>query len=137
MLMLDATLVPQNTQVSGAGDGEPLDISAAAGRIFLLTLHITGIIEQQALDVSVWGSADGAAWGEKSLAAFPQKFYLGKHPLLLDLTAKPEIRLLRAHWQTNRWGRGDGVPSFEFNLTIKEVPAELLRETSSAASSRG
>ena len=137
MLMLDAYLVAQNTRVSGSGDGEALDISAARARIFLLTLHITAIIEQQALDVSVWGSADGTAWGEKSLAAFPQKFYLGKHPLLLDLTAKPDIRLLRAHWQTNRWGRGTGVPMFEFDLTIKEVPAEILRETAPAVSSRG
>ena len=63
--------------------------SGAAGRVFLLTLEITKIIEQESLDLSIFGSADGATWGAKSLVSYPQKFYCGQSPLLLDLTAHP------------------------------------------------
>ena len=62
--MLDTHLVPEKTTVTAKGDGAAVDVSAAAGATFLLTLHITSIVEQEALDVSVWGSPDGAAWGE-------------------------------------------------------------------------
>ncbi len=128
--MLQTFLVPEKTEVTAKGDGAPVDISAAAQRIFLLTLRITRIIEQQSLDVSVWGSADGTNFGQKALASFPQKFYTGEHPLLLDLTGQPDIKFLRAHWEVNRWGRGSPTPVFEFHLAVAEVPREVLQETS-------
>src|SRR5215471_10392284 len=124
--MVENFLVPDKTVVSAKGDGEAVDISSAANRVFLLSLDITRIIEQESIDVSIWGSADGAAWGDKSLAAFPQKFYAGQHPLLLDLAAHPEIKFLRAHWEVGRWGRGTDVPMFEFSLAVREVPKEVL-----------
>src|SRR5689334_2730605 len=128
--MIDTALVPEKTVVSAKGDGPAVDISSAAGKVFLLTLRITNIIEQESLDVSIWGSADGANFGQKSLATFPQKFYRGEHPLMLDLAAHPEIKFLRAHWEVNRWGRGSEVPMFELQLGLKEVPQELLKEVS-------
>jgi hypothetical protein len=131
--MIDAFLVPEKTVVSAKGDGPTVDVSGAASRVFLLTLVITNIIEQEALDVSVYGSADNAAWGAKPLAAFPQKFYRGEHPLLLDVGAHPEIKFARAHWEVNRWGRGTETPMFEFYLTMKEVPPEILREATAEA----
>ncbi len=127
--MFEALLVPANTVITAKGDGAAVDISSAAERIFLINLRITRVIEQESLDVSVWGSADGAAWGDKPLASFPQKFYVGEHPLLLDLGAHPEIKFLRAHWEANRWGRGAETPQFEFQVSVKEVPASLLAET--------
>jgi hypothetical protein len=132
--MLDAYLVPEKTTVTAKGDGAPVDVSAAAGSTLLATLHITHIVEQEALDVSLWGSADGTAWDPKSLAAFPQKFYVGQHPLLLDLSAHPDVKFLRAHWEVNRWGRGSETPTFEFHVTLKQVPKEVLAEA--AASTR-
>ena len=132
--MLDAYLVPEKTTVTAKGDGAALDVSAAAGATLLLTLHITRIVEQEALDVSVWGSPDGTAWGAKSLAAFPQKFYAGQHPLLLDLKQHPDVKFLRAHWDVNRWGRGLEAPMFEFHVTLKQVPQGVLAEA--AASTR-
>lgn len=126
--MIDAYLVSEKTAVTAKGDGAPLDVSAASGATFLVTLHITGIVEQESLDVSLWGSPDGAAWGAKALAAFPQKFYAGQHPLLVDLSAHPEVKFLRAHWEVNRWGRGPETPSFEFHVTLKQVPKEVLAE---------
>jgi len=70
----EAFLVPENTVVNVKGDGPTLDVSHAAGRVFLLTLAITNIIEQESLDVGVFGSPDGVTWDPKPTAAFPQKF---------------------------------------------------------------
>ncbi len=128
--MLDTFLIPANTLVNAKGDSPAVDISSAQSRVFLLTLNITNVIEQESLDVSIFGSPDGTAWGAKALSAFPQKFYRGQHPLLLDLTGQPD-KFLRAHWEVNRWGRGSEVPMFEFSVSLKEVPANVLQESSS------
>jgi hypothetical protein len=133
--MIDTFLVPQKTTVNAKGDGNAVDISPAANRVFLLTLQITKIVEQEALDVSLYGSSDGAAWSAKAVAAFPQKFYAGDHPLLLDLTAQSDVKFVRAHWEVNRWGRGTEVPMFEFFVSIKEVPADILKEAMADAQS--
>ncbi|MGH9503848.1 MAG: hypothetical protein ACRD20_13430 [Terriglobales bacterium] len=126
-------LVPEKTVVSAKGDGPTLDISGAGSRVFLLTLDITGIIEQEALDVSIYGSSDGAGWAAKPLIAFPQKFYRGQHPLLLDLSGHAEAKFIRAHWEVNRWGRGTETPMFEFHLTMREVPPDILKEATAEA----
>jgi len=117
--MLDRFLVPEIT-VEANGEGEPLDLAESAGKAFLLTLAVTRILEQQALDVSVWGSADGADWGAKPLSAFPQKFYEGVSQILLDLREKPEIKHLRVKWTVNRWGVGSPKPRFSFLLKMQE-----------------
>ena len=135
--MIDTYLVPDKTKVTAKGDGPAIDISAAQSRIFLLSLNIAEVIEQESLDVSVFGSADGAAWSAKALLSFPQKFYRGQHPLLLDLTRDVSTKFLRAHWEVNRWGRGTETPSFEFNLALKEVPATVLQETGTRVAGRG
>lgn len=126
--MMEAFLVPENTVVHAKGDGPTLDVSHAEGRIFLLTLAITNILEQESLDVSIFGSADGAAWDAKPVVAFPQKFYREEVPLLLNLTSRPEIKFIRAHWEVGRWGRGSETPMFEFFVTLREVPQEILAE---------
>lgn len=131
--MIDTVLVPAKTVVHAKGDGAPVDVSGAAHRVFLLTLAITNIIEQESLDVSLHGSSDGVNWEAKPIAAFPQKFYRGQQPLLVDLTQHPGSQFLRVHWEVNRWGRGAETPMFEFGVTIKEVPPELLREAAAEA----
>jgi len=133
--MTDAVLVPAKTVASAKGDGPAVDISGATNPVFLVTLAITKIIEQESLDVSIYGSADGAAWQPKSIAAFPQKFYCGESPLLLDLTAHPNVKFVRAHWEVARWGRGTETPMFEFGVTMKEVPADILKEAAAEAKS--
>jgi hypothetical protein len=55
-------------------------------------------------------------------------FYRGEYPLLLDLTRQPEVKVLRAHWEVNRWGRGSEAPWFEFSVQATEVSPELMRE---------
>ena len=133
--MIDTFLVPDKTVVKAKGDGPAIDVSAAGNRVFLLTLSISNIIEQESLDLSVYGSADGSVWGAKPLVSFPQKFYRGDHPLLLDLTQQPEVKFLRAHWEVNRWGRGTVTPMFEFRVAVKEVPSDVLNQAKAEAKS--
>jgi hypothetical protein len=128
-----ADLVAAKTVVTAKGDGAAADVSAATSRVFLLTLNITNIIEQESLDVSIYGSADGAAWSPKAIAAFPQKFYRDQAVLLLDLTAHPEVKFVRAHWDVARWGRGTETAMFEFGVTMREVPASILKEATAEA----
>ena len=125
---MEAFVVPENTVVNAKGDGPALDVSRAQGRIFLVTLAITNIIEQESLDVSIFASADGATWDPKPVAAFPQKFYREEAPLLLDLAARPEVKFIRAHWEVGRWGRGTETPMFEFSVKLREIPKEILAE---------
>ena len=126
--MVDTVLVAEKTVVSAKGDGPTVDVSDAASRVFLLTLEITCIVEQESLEISISGSADGAAWGAKPIVSYPQKFYCGESPLLLDLTGHSDVKFVRAHWEVARWGRGSETPMFEFGVRLKEVPADILRE---------
>ena len=124
----ESVLVPAGTVATTKGDGQAVDVSGATSRVFLATLSITTIIEQESLDVSIYGSPDGATWESKSIAAFRQEFYTGETPLLLDLTAHPNVKFVRAHWEMARWGRGTETPMFEFGVTLKPIPADVLRE---------
>jgi hypothetical protein len=131
--MIDTFLVAEKSVVSAKGDGPTVDLSDAASRVFLLTLEITKIIEQQSLEVNISGSGDGATWGAKPIVTFPQKFYCGQSPLLLDLTAHPDVKFVRAHWEVARWGRGTETPMFEFGVRLKEIPADVLSEAKAEA----
>jgi hypothetical protein len=124
--MMEAFLVPEKTVATAKGDGPAIELGASSTRVFLLNLAITEIIEQEALDVSVHGSADGTTFDPKPIVAFPQKFYCGEYPLLIDVSATPEVKAIRAHWEVNRWGRGTETPMFEFCVTVREVPQEIL-----------
>src|SRR5579863_8935438 len=131
--MIDVSLVHEKVVATCKGDGPCVELSGEASRVFLVTLAITKLIEQESLDVSIYGSADGAAWSAKSIAAFPQKFYCGESPLLLDLNAHPDVKFVRLHWEVARWGRGSETPMFEFDVRLKEVPPEVLREATEQA----
>ena len=134
--MLDTFLVPAKTVVTVKGDGSALDVTGVQHRVFLLTLAISSIVEQEALDVSIYASEDGVAWSAKPVAAFPQTFYRSEQPLLVDLTAHSAVRFLRAHWDVLRWGRGPEAPMFEFGVALKEVSSQILAEARSEAKSR-
>ncbi len=123
--MLPDFIVPETT-VSAKGEGPAVELGAAAGHMLLLTLGITEIVEQEALDVAIFGSADGEQWSEKPLRSFPQKFYRGAYQILCDLGAHLEVKFLRASWSVNRWGVGSQTPMFRFY-----VYAEPFSEASS------
>ena len=134
--MLDAYLIPEKTVITAKGDSQPLAIEEASSRVFLLTLSITSVVEQESIEVSVFTSADGTTWNAKPLATLPQKFYLGEYPTLVDLTSGPDAKFVRAHWEVSRWGRGPTGARFEIGLRCREVPAEALREAQLEAQTR-
>src|SRR5712691_11059917 len=123
--MLPDFLLPETT-IQEAGTGPELSLGDSHGGLIVLTLGITRIIEQESLDVSIWGSVDGAEWGAKPLIAFPQKFYCGTYQLLLDLRERPDIKFLRAKWQANRWGKGSPKPLFGIYVFAKRVEERTL-----------
>src|SRR6266852_3109836 len=98
--MLSKFFLPE-TVARVDGSGAAIALKAASGTPLLLTLGITRILEQESLDVSIWGSADKANW--QPMAAFPQKFYCGTYSTFLDLSRRPEIRYLRAQYKMGRW----------------------------------
>lgn len=120
--MLETFLIPERA-VEANGEGPAIDLGAAAGKKLLVTLNITRVIEQQSLDVGIWGSADGADWSGKAILDFPQKFYAGTHQLVLNLGERPAIKFLRAKWTVNRWGKGAPTPRFTFSVAAREVAA--------------
>jgi hypothetical protein len=126
--MLDAFLVPAKTVVTAKGDSEAFDISGATSRVFLLTLLISSIVEQEGMDVLIYTSADGTTWDAKAVAGMEQKFYPGEYPLMLDLSEKLDAKFVRVHWDVYRWGRGGTNPSFEISIQLREVSQEALRE---------
>jgi len=135
--MIDTFLVPEKTIATAKGDGPAVSVSGSAARVFLLTLVITNIVEQESLDLSVFGSADGATWDAKAITSFPQKFYRGDHPVLLDLGDHAAVKFVRAHWEVGRWGRGSETPMFEFHVTMREVPVDVLKEATADARALG
>jgi len=100
------------------GFGADIALGLYRGKPLLLTLGITRSMEQESLEVSLWGSPDRRNW--ERLQVFPQKFYCGNYPVLLDLSRFPETRYLRAHWKMNRWGHVDDAPLFGFYLRAEE-----------------
>jgi len=116
-------LLPETT-VREAGQSPDIDLGDVQTGTLVLTLGLTRIIEQESIDVSIWGSVDGADWGSKPLVAFPQKFYCGTYQILLNLSDRP-VRYLRAKWQVNRWGKGDPKPLFGVYLFAQAMDREL------------
>ena len=116
-------LLPETT-VREAGQSPDIDLGELQSGTLVLTLGLTRIIEQESIDVSIWGSVDGADWGSKPLVAFPQKFYCGTYQILLNLSDRP-VRYLRAKWQVNRWGKGDPKPLFGVYLFAQAMDREL------------
>jgi hypothetical protein len=116
--MLPQFLLPETVaQRDGVGaiiaiknDGKPLAFN----------LGITRIIEQESLEVSIWGSADRHHW--RQIAIFPQKFYCGSYSLVVDLARHPEVRFLRAQWNMSRWR--DASPLFGFYVYAEEVKVQ-------------
>lgn len=128
-MAMEFDLIPQGTQVHENGHGESFDVRASATRTFYCVMHVTDQIEQESLDVSIWGSADGENWGTHPVLKLPQQFYRGETRAVLDLSLVPEVNFIRAGWDLNRWGRVAPLPMFVMELHVSEVPAMRTRTT--------
>src|SRR6266850_890680 len=121
-------LIPADTRMEASADGASFNISESATRTFLCRLTVTDQIEQESLDVSIWGSADGETWPKRPLLKLPQQFYRGTTKLVLDLSLRPEVKFIRARWDLNRWGRVAPTPMFVAGMVLVEIPP-MSRET--------
>jgi hypothetical protein len=121
-LPLEISLIPPDTKLESNADGPVFDISETTTCTFFCVLTISDQIEQESLDVSIWGSADGHDFGKKPLLKLPQQFYQGICKMVLDVSSRPEVKFLRARWELNRWGRVAPQPMFVAGLTLEEIP---------------
>jgi hypothetical protein len=127
-MAMQLQLIPPDTRMEASADGASFNISESATRTFLCRLTVTDQIEQESLDVSIWGSADGETWPKKPLLKLPQQFYRGTTKLVLDLSLRPEVKFIRARWDVNRWGRVAPTPMFVAEMDVVEIPP-MSRET--------
>lgn len=125
-MAMEFDLIPQGTLFQENGHGEAVDIRPSATRTFFCVMVIIDQIEQESIDVSIWGSADGENWGTQPLLRLPQQFYKGETRAVLELTLVPEVNFIRAGWELNRWGRVAPLPKFVLGLHLAEVPAVPL-----------
>ncbi len=65
-MSMEFDLIPQGTLVKESGHGAAVDIRASATRTFFCILTVSDQIEQESVDVSIWGSADGENLGPAS-----------------------------------------------------------------------
>jgi len=122
--MLRNFLLPESI-ARADGIGPEFELGPHRGKLLVLTLGVTRIIEQESLDVSIWGSHDGENWGLRPLAKFPPKFYCGIYSVLLNLAAQPDIEFVRVDWKMSRWSRGEATPMFGFYVYAEESGARI------------
>jgi len=120
------TFIVEETTIRESGTGPAIGLGTPKGETLILTFGITRIIEQESIDLSVWGSVDGTDWGKKPLVTFPQKFYCGTYQLLCNLADHPDVKHLRAKWTVNRWGKGDLKPLFGIYLFAQESQPQVM-----------
>jgi hypothetical protein len=111
------------TVVREDGHSPEIALEASNGRVLMLTLGITRVLERETLEVVIQGSRDGSAW--QRLAAFPKKSYCGTYSLLMDLAGHPEVRYLRVHWSVNRWDNAMQKPVFAFFVSGEQLRARV------------
>jgi hypothetical protein len=115
-------LIPGGTRVTANGESAVADVRESETRTFVCALEITDQIEQESVDISVYGSADGQQWEKMPLLKMQQEFYRGLTRQVLDLTFRPEVKFLRAKWELVRWGRVAPTPMFVLGFRLEEIP---------------
>jgi hypothetical protein len=130
--MLGKLLVPESiARTNGASPA--VELNADLGKLIILTLAIDRVLEQEALQISVWGSADQQDWGLRPLTSFPPKCYCGIYSQLLNMTKHPGVRYLRVEWKVSRWSKPAGDPLFEFCVFAEDSGARLRRPAEAVA----
>lgn len=122
--MLRDVLLPESI-ARADGSGPEIDLGRKRGKLLVLTLGITRILEQQSLEVFILGSPDGQHWGSRPLAKFPPKFYCGMYSILLNMASNPEVRFLRVQWKMSRLIKGKGEPLSSFYVFAEESGARV------------
>jgi len=103
----------EETTVRESGESAIFDLGDDANQNLLVTLGITHAVEQESIDVDIFGSPNLQDWTPKPILSFTQKFYCGTYQMILPRSSN---RYLKAVWRVNRWGRGDLKPFFRVYL---------------------
>jgi hypothetical protein len=122
--MLPTLLLPESI-ARADGNGPEFDLGSQRGKLLVLTLGITRIIEQESLEVSIWGSQDGERWSSRPIVTFPPKFYCGIYSTLLNLSSQPDVRFVRVTWKMSRWSKADAMPMFGFYVYAEESGSRI------------
>jgi hypothetical protein len=122
-MAMEFDLIPQATLLQEDGSSAAVDIRDSATRTFFCVMMINDQIEQESVDVNIWGSADGENWGTHPILKLPQQFYRGETRAVLELALVPEVNFIRAGWELKRWGRVAPLPMFMLGLHLVEIPA--------------
>lgn len=130
--MVPKCLVPEDIAREN-GKGPDVDLGADRGKLLVLTLGINRVLEQGALQISVWGSPDEKDWGGQPLHTFPPKSYCGMYSQLLNLSKHPSVRYLRVEWKMSRWAKPFSDPLFGFSVFAEESGARLKADEALAA----
>jgi len=118
--MKPIVLLPEET-IRGNGNGPDMALSAARGNPLHLVLVITRMMEQQTLEIRVWGSVDGIEWGHQPLLVMPRRYYCGTYQQVLDLTTQPHISYLRVDWVLRSWNPTTTTRLATFSMTADKV----------------
>jgi|HubBroStandDraft_6_1064221.scaffolds.fasta_scaffold679653_2 hypothetical protein len=107
------------------GFGPAVDLGEYRGKLLVVTLSVNAVVERTGLTVSVWGSPDQLEWGTNPVVTLRQRQYCGVYSTLLNLAQRPDIRSLRVHWNMSRWGKGDRIAQFGFQVFVEESGARV------------
>ncbi|MGD0130691.1 MAG: hypothetical protein ABSE57_01550 [Bryobacteraceae bacterium] len=117
-------LLPESVR-NGDGVGPAVALGDYCSKLLVVTLGITDVVERTGLAVSVWGSPDQSEWGVNPLLTFRQRQYCGVYSVLLNMAMHTELRYLRVQWNMHRWGRGERIPLFGFEVFVEESGARV------------
>jgi hypothetical protein len=122
--MLRNFLLPESI-ARADGTGPEIELGSTRGKLLVLTLGITRILEQESLEITVCGSADGERWEPDPLVKFPPKFYCGLYSILLNLGSRNDLKFLRVQWKMSRWSKRESMPMFGFYVYAEESGARV------------
>ena len=107
------------------GFGPAVELGEYRGKLLVVTLSVNAVVERTGLTVSVWGSPDQLEWGANPLITLRKRQYCGVYSALLNLAQRPEIRALRVQWNMSRWGKGERIAQFGFQVFVEESGARV------------
>jgi hypothetical protein len=117
-------LLPESVRLLD-GVGPVVELGSCRGKLLVVTLGLSAVVERTGLTVSVWGSRDEIEWGDKPLISLKQREYCGVYSVLLNLAHRPEIRCLRVEWSISRLGKGERIAQFGFQVFAEESGARI------------
>jgi hypothetical protein len=126
----------EETVIHGSGFGPAVALGPLRGGLIVATVGITRIIPYETIEVSLWGSSDGHAWGARPLATFPRKSYCGLYSTILNLSAYPDVEHVRAAWTVESLGARGARPMFGACIYVEESGVRCVRLRTRVASEK-